>query len=173
MLKYRRRLAKSTSWVNIVNLFFKFVYASLCFKIKFYSSSGKSLCIFEANLLRRDFVFSLLIVTEVLGLELLVVIFATIQIKFTVCSCAAEALHLAELLVLSFVIGPQTSDEVFVVSKTFPRDWRETLIFPFLARSFVSTDMPILVALSIEVWVKELSCSIKILCVILCKFSNL
>ena len=89
--------------------------------------------------------------TEVLGLELLVVIFATIQIKFTVCSCAAEALHLAELLVLSFVIGPQTSDEVFVVSKTFPRDWRETLIFPFLARSFVSTDMPILVTLSIEV----------------------
>ena len=49
------------------------------------------------------FIF-LLIDTEFLGFELLVVMLLTIQIKSAV-FCAAEALQLAELLVISFVIG--------------------------------------------------------------------
>ena len=110
--------------------------------------------------------FSLLMVTEFLGFELFTVILSTTLIKSAV-SCAAEALQLTELLVLSFVIGSWTSDKPFAVSKAFHGDWRDILtVSPFLARSCVSTEMSVLVILLVEVWVDEVSCLIKFLCVI-------
>ena len=134
-------LAASASWVNIINLFFKFAYVFLCFKMKCYSSSSKSVCMIVEEIL----FISLLIVTEFLGLELIVVILSTIQIKSAV-SCTAEVLRLTELLVLSFVIGFWTSGKAFAVSKTFPGNWREILtVFPFLARSCVSRETSVLV----------------------------
>ena len=63
---------------------------------------------------------SLLIVTEFLGLEFFRVVLSTIQMKSAV-SCTAGAITADWIVVLSFVmIGSWTSDEVFVVSKTFP-----------------------------------------------------
>ena len=50
-------LATSTSWVNIILVFFKFVYIFLCFKMKCYSSSRKSACMLDAKLLKGNFVY--------------------------------------------------------------------------------------------------------------------
>ena len=49
-------LTTSTFWVYVINLFFKFVYAFLCFKMKCYSSK-ESVCMLDVNLLRGDFVY--------------------------------------------------------------------------------------------------------------------
>ena len=57
ILTYELALAASISWVNIINLFFKFVYVFSSFKIKRYSSYRKILCLFDVNLHRRDFVY--------------------------------------------------------------------------------------------------------------------
>ena len=50
-------LATSTSWVNIILVFFKFVYIFLCFKMKRHSSSRKSACMLDAKLLKGNFVY--------------------------------------------------------------------------------------------------------------------
>ena len=74
----------------------------------------------DVNLLRRDFVY-FSFNSGFLGLKLFLVILSTIRIKSTA-SCAVEALQLAELFVLSFVIGSLTFDNAFSVSETFPGD---------------------------------------------------
>ena len=47
----------SDSLVNIINLFCKFIYVFLCFKMKYSSSSWKGACMLHVNLLRRDFLY--------------------------------------------------------------------------------------------------------------------
>ena len=87
----------------------KFVYIFLSFKMKCYSSSRKSVSMLDVNLVRRDFIF-LLMVTEFRGFELSVVILSTIRTKSAV-SCAAEALQLTDLFFLSLGFNPCKAEQ--------------------------------------------------------------
>ena len=163
ILTLRLGIATSASWVNIINLFFKFFTSSCALKWNATSPLGS---VYVGLMLIFSEEISLLIVIEFLGLELFVVILSILRIRPAAC-CKPEALQLTEFLVLSFVIGSWISDKAFAVSKAFPGDWREILtVSSFLARSCVPTETSILVILFVEVWVDEVSCSIKFLCVI-------